>query len=125
MSQKTILVVDDEPTNIDVIKNVLQDNYKIKAAIKGEKALSVAAKTPVPDLILLDIMMPEMDGYQVCRQLKSNPVTRSIPVIFLSAKVTADEQRQGMETGAIAYLTKPVDPQTLTETVDVVLSGLL
>jgi len=125
MRQKTILVVDDEPSNIDVIKNILQDSYKIKAAINGEKALAATTKTPTPDLILLDIMMPEMDGYQVCRKLKLNAETRGIPVVFLSAKVTADEQRQGMESGAIAYLTKPIDPQSLIETVDIVLSGLM
>jgi putative two-component system response regulator len=120
--QKTILVVDDEPTNIDVIKNVLQDGYKIKAAINGTKALAAAAKLPLPDLILLDIMMPELDGYEVCRRLKANPETRRIPVVFLSAKVTPDEQRRGMEMGAVAYLTKPVDPQSLLDTIDVVLS---
>lgn len=122
MDQKTILVVDDEPGNIDVIKNVLQDSYKIKAAINGTKALAAAAKLPMPDLILLDIMMPEMDGYQVCRQLKANAATRSIPVVFLSAKVSADEQRQGMEMGAVAYLTKPVDPPSLLDTLDMVFS---
>lgn len=122
MDQKTILVVDDEPGNIDLIKNVLQDSYKIKAAITGSKALAAAAKQPLPDLILLDIMMPEMDGYQACRELKANPATRAIPVVFLSAKVSMDEQRRGMEMGAIAYLTKPVDPQSLLDTIDTVLS---
>ncbi len=122
MDQKTVLVVDDEPGNIDVIKNVLQDRHKIKAAINGTKALAAAEKLPMPDLILLDIMMPEMDGYQVCRQLKANAATRSIPVVFLSAKVSADEQRQGMEMGAVAYLTKPVDPQSLLDTLDMVFS---
>lgn len=125
MSQKTILVIDDEPTNIDVIKNVLADKYKIKAATSGEKALIAAAKAPVPDLILLDIMMPGMNGYDVCRALKRQPETRAIPVVFLSAKVTADEQRQGMETGAVAYLTKPIDPLSVTHTVDMLLSGYL
>lgn len=122
MEQKTILVVDDEPGNIDVIKNALQHDYKIKAAINGTKALAAAAKLPLPDVILLDIMMPEMDGYQVCRQLKANELTRTIPVVFLSAKVSADEQRQGMEMGAVAYLTKPVQPQSLLDTLDTVLS---
>lgn len=122
MDQKTILVVDDEPGNIDVIKNVLQDSYKIKAAISGTRALAAAAKLPAPDLILLDIMMPEMDGYQVCRELKANPATRAIPVVFLSAKISMDEQRRGMEMGAVAYLTKPVDPQSLLDTMEMVLS---
>jgi len=70
----------------------------------------------------MDIMMPEMDGYEVCRQLKANPETRRIPVVFLSAKVTPDEQRRGMEMGALAYLTKPVDPQSLLDTMEMVLS---
>jgi CheY-like chemotaxis protein len=119
MEQKTILVIDDEPGNIDVIKNILADSYKVKASITGAKGLVAATKTPTPDVILLDIMMPEMDGYSVCRQLKSNPATRSIPVVFLSSKVTADEKRQGMGMGAVAYLTKPVDPQMLLETIDI------
>lgn len=118
MSQKTILVVDDEPTNIDVIKNILQSDYKIKAAINGEKALAIASKVPAPDLILLDIMMPGIDGYKVCKELKLNPATRSIPVAFLSAKVSPDEQRQGLELGAAAYITKPVEPSALLDTID-------
>jgi len=122
VNQKTILVVDDEPSNIDVIKNVLQSDYKIKAAINGEKALMVAAKSPAPDLILLDIMMPGIDGYQVCRELKTNSATRHIPVVFLSAKVSPDQQRQGLELGAVAYITKPLDPQTLIDTVDLLLN---
>ncbi len=122
VDQKTILVVDDESSNIDVIKNILQQDYKIKAAINGEKALAVAAKLPAPDLILLDIMMPGLDGYEVCRALKTNPATRQIPVVFLSAKVTQDQQRQGIELGAVAYITKPVEPQILIDTVDLVLT---
>lgn len=122
MTQKTILVVDDEATNIDVIKNVLDTDFKVKAAINGERALSAAAKMPAPDLILLDIMMPGMDGYQVCKALKRDPATRNIPVIFVSAKVSPDEKRQGMELGAIAYLAKPVEPESLIELVDIVLN---
>jgi len=120
--EKTILVVDDEASNIDIIKNALPAEYKIKAATNGERALVVAEKAPQPDLILLDIMMPGIDGYQVCQRLKLNPTTRPIPVIFVSAKVSADEKQRGMGMGALAYVTKPIEPDELRETVDSIMS---
>lgn len=122
MTEKTILVVDDETSNIDIVKNVLSNKYKIKAATSGERAIMVAQKAPQPDLILLDIMMPGMDGYQACKQLKLNPQTRNIPVIFVSAKVTPDEKQRGMDIGALAYVTKPIQPNDLIETVDTIIS---
>ncbi len=82
----TILVVDDTPANLSLMTGLLRDDYKVKAAIDGEKALRIAQASPPPDLILLDIMMPGMDGYEVCRRLKADPATRDIPVIFLTAK---------------------------------------
>ena len=87
----TVLAVDDTPENLDVVKGILADHYHIKVAVNGHIALKIA-QSQSPDLILLDIMMPDIDGYEVCRQLKSDPATRDIPVIFLTAKgETADE----------------------------------
>ncbi|MBI5248636.1 MAG: response regulator [Desulfomonile tiedjei] len=80
-----VLIVDDTPENIQVLMGTLKDQYAIVAAINGEKALKMAAAEPRPDLILLDIMMPGMDGFEVCRRLKADPKTRDVPVIFLSA----------------------------------------
>jgi PleD family two-component response regulator len=108
-----ILVVDDVSSNIDIIVGVLKDSYKIQAATNGKKALEIAATIPLPDLILLDIMMPEMDGMEVCRQLKNNPMTMDIPVIFLTAKTDAKTAVEGFSLGAVDYITKPVNPDLL------------
>ena len=110
---KAVLVVDDIPANIHVIKGILQGATKIKGATSGEKALQIAAKVPPPDLILLDVMMPEMDGYEVCRRLKAEPSTANIPVLFVTAHADDEERAKGMALGAVAYVTKPVDPDTL------------
>lgn len=121
MDKKVILVVDDAPANIDLLSGILKENYKVKAAISGDKALKTAAKIPPPDLILLDVMMPGMDGYETCRQLKVNADTRDIPVVFVTAKVSKEEEQKGMDMGAIGYLTKPVDAEQLMETIQLVL----
>jgi CheY-like chemotaxis protein len=109
-ARPTILVVDDTPENIDVLKGVLQDQYILRPAINGELALRLALVEPQPSLILLDIMMPGMDGYEVCRQLKANPSTSAIPVIFITAKTETEDEVQGLVLGAADYLTKPVVP---------------
>ena len=90
--RKTILIVDDTPTNIGIISSVLKDTCRTKVATNGEKALALASADDKPDLILLDITMPGMDGYEVCRRLKANPATRGIPVIFLTAKTEAEDE---------------------------------
>ena len=105
--RKTILIVDDTPTNIGIISSVLKDAFRTKVATNGEKALALASADDRPDLILLDITMPGMDGYEVCRRLKANPATRGIPVIFLTAKTEAEDERQGFEVGAVDYIHKP------------------
>ena len=89
--KQTILVVDDAPVNIELLSNILSPNYKVKGAINGEKALKIAHKESQPDLILLDIVMPGMNGYEVCEQLKQDPATASIPVIFITAKTTTEK----------------------------------
>ncbi|WP_093385944.1 response regulator [Rugamonas rubra] len=107
-TKPTILVVDDTPDNIDLLCAVLEDDYRTKIAVNGERALKIANGDSKPDLILLDIMMPGMSGYEVCQQLKANPATRDIPVIFVTAmSETADEQL-GLGMGAVDYITKPI-----------------
>ena len=106
----TILVVDDTPDNLSLMSGLLKHDYKVKVANSGAKGLRIATSDTPPDLILLDIMMPEMDGYEVCRQLKQNPATAAIPVIFLTAKAEVEDERMGLELGAVDYLTKPVSP---------------
>ena len=110
---KAVLVVDDTPANIHVIKGILQGDYKIKAATSGEKALQIAAKSPPPDLILLDVMMPGMDGYEVCQRLKAEPATANIPVVFVTGHADDEERAKGLALGAAAYVTKPVEPEEL------------
>lgn len=109
----TILVVDDTPDNITLLTSLLGDLYKNKVATNGFKALKIAQTPPHPDLILLDIMMPEIDGYEVCRQLKADPATRDIPVIFLTAKSQEGDETMGFELGAVDYITKPITPPIL------------
>jgi two-component system sensor histidine kinase/response regulator len=110
--RSTILIVDDIATNIEVLAGALKDEYALKVAITGKKAIEIAQSFQI-DLILLDIMMPVMDGYEVCRQLKANPATEHIPVIFLSARDGADDVVAGLRLGAVDYVSKPVDPTIL------------
>ena len=112
-----VLVVDDTPANIDLIKGILQGSYKIKAAVSGEKALKIAAKSPGPDLILLDVMMPEMDGWEVCERLKADPATAAIPVLFVTGHVDEAERARGLALGAVDFISKPVEPERLTASV--------
>ena len=106
----TVLVVDDAPENIDLLDGVLNKDYKIKAALNGEKALKIAGSENPPDIILLDIEMPGMDGYEVCRRLKADPQTRDIPIIFVTAKSDESDETKGFEIGAVDYITKPFSP---------------
>ncbi|GAA0358238.1 two-component system response regulator [Bowmanella denitrificans] len=106
----TILVVDDTPQNIDVLTGILRSDYRVKAALNGALALKVASAEPRPDLILLDVMMPDMDGYEVCRQLKSRIETQAIPVIFVTAKSEEQDEALGFSLGAVDYISKPVNP---------------
>ena len=105
--RKLVLIVDDTPTNVGVISGLLKDIYKTKIATNGEKALAIASAIEKPNLILLDVMMPGMDGYEVCRKLKANPETAEIPVIFLTAKTDAVDEEKGFEVGAVDYIHKP------------------
>lgn len=106
----TILVVDDTPENLSLMQALLKDKYQVQGANHGEKGLEIANSENPPDLILLDTMMPGMDGYEVCRRLKANPTTRDIPVIFLTAETEVEDAQLGFELGAVDYITKPVSP---------------
>jgi len=105
----TVLVVDDTPTNLSLLANLLKEQYRIRVASDGAKALELAFAAP-PDLVLLDIMMPEMDGYEVCRRLKANDATQHVPVIFLSAKAEIADEELGFRVGAVDFIHKPFSP---------------
>lgn len=105
-----VLIVDDAPEHIQVLMETLKDEYTIVAAINGEKALELAASEPVPDIILLDIMMPGMDGYEVCSRLKAQAKTSKIPVIFVTAMDQVENETAGFAIGAVDYVTKPISP---------------
>jgi putative two-component system response regulator len=102
----TILIVDDTPDNIALMSGLLKDSFRVKAATNGPKAIAIAKSEPHPELILLDIMMPGMDGYEVCRRLKADPATSGIPIIFLTAKSTPEDEQRGLSLGAVDYITK-------------------
>ena len=106
-SLASILVVDDTPINLDLLRDILSPHYRVRLAINGESALRLARNNP-PDLILLDIMMPDMDGYTVCQQLKSDPRLAQIPVIFVTAMSETEDETKGFEVGAVDYITKPI-----------------
>ena len=109
MGGRTILVVDDLPSNIEVLSHAIGDEHEILFATGGQEALNIAT-AEMPDLILLDVIMPGMDGYEVCARLKSDPRTREIPVIFVTAMDQDDDEARGLSIGAIDYLTKPIRP---------------
>jgi putative two-component system response regulator len=106
----TILVVDDTPDNLQLMSGLLKDKYKVLVANSGERALKAAFGDTPPDLILLDIMMPGMDGYEVCRRLVADPRTSEIPIIFLTGKTQVEDEAMGFELGAADYITKPISP---------------
>jgi len=109
----TVLVVDDTADNLALMAALLKDSYRVKVVNHGEKGLAIANSAHPPDLILLDIMMPQIDGYEVCRRLKANPATCDIPVIFLTAKSDEEAEEKGFELGAVDYITKPISPPIL------------
>ena len=108
LSDCRILIVDDVPTNVEILVEALRADYKLSVAIDGERALRAVEKSP-PDLILLDIMMPGIDGYEVCRRLRAAEATRDLPIMFLSALGDVENKARGFELGANDYLTKPFE----------------
>ena len=109
LPRPSVLVVDDVEANLDLVLGVLGDAYEVSVALDGTSALEAVAENP-PDLVLLDIVMPGMDGYEVCRRLKANPATREIPVIFVTGKSEVSDETMGFELGAVDYITKPISP---------------
>ncbi|MBF0475714.1 MAG: PleD family two-component system response regulator [Deltaproteobacteria bacterium] len=110
-SQKqNILIVDDEPANIKILTELLGSKFTIRAATNGEKALKIVGSDKPPDLILLDVMMPGIDGYAVCQRLKADPTTQNIPVIFITSKDSEEDQVKGFKAGAVDYIMKPFSP---------------
>ena len=109
-AKPAVLIVDDAPDNIALISSLLKETYRVKAATSGELALSLVEGSSPPDLVLLDIVMPGMDGYEVCRRMKANPASADIPVIFLTARSEAPDEEKGLGLGAIDYITKPISP---------------
>jgi serine phosphatase RsbU (regulator of sigma subunit) len=124
--KKTILVVDDAPANIQVVNSILKDTYKVRIATNGAKALELVKVAPPPDLILLDIVMPGIDGYEVCTRLKSDPGTKDIPVIFLTGQTETEDETRGFEVGAVDYIHKPFSPAVVKARVNthLVLRGI-
>jgi len=110
IEKHTVLVVDDTPDNLALMSGLLKSTYRVKLASSGARALQISTMQPRPDLILLDIMMPEMDGYQVMQRLKADPETADIPVIFLTAMSATDDEQAGLDMGAVDYITKPINP---------------
>ncbi len=110
IEQSTILIVDDTPLNLTILNKVLSENYIVKAAINGEKALAISASSDSIDLILLDIHMPGINGFEVCKRLKANPQTKDIPVIFLTGETSKESESYGFEVGAVDFINKPINP---------------
>ena len=114
LDKKNILIVDDDSTNIRYLAELLRSTYVILVAKDGKSALRIAQSAKPPDLILLDVMLPDINGYQVCQQLKSDEGTRGIPVIFISGKDSKEDEAKGFVQGAADYLTKPFQPIIVT-----------
>jgi putative two-component system response regulator len=110
MSKKTILIVDDQPAILASMTKVLTPTYQVRVANSGNRALTVATKAPYPDLILLDVIMPDMDGYSVLSHLKENKITQDIPVIFVTAMESDEDEEKGLSLGAVDYIMKPIRP---------------
>jgi len=108
----TVLLVDDVPANLSLLSGILRDDYRIQLATSGAKALELV-EAGAPDLILLDVMMPDMDGHEVCKRLKSNPNTRDIPVLFVTAQNQVEDEELGLTLGAMDYIHKPISPPIL------------
>ena len=105
-----VLAVDDSVENLQVLSAILKDDYQVKVAKSGQKALEIAQNSPHPDLILLDVMMPDMNGFEVCEQLKSHPITQKIPVIFITALNEVADETMGFKSGGADFISKPINP---------------
>ena len=120
--RKRILVVDDEPQNITVMREILKSDYTVMAATDGARALSLAQSASPPDLIMLDVMMPGIDGYETLRRLRANARTAALPVVLVTAKGEIDDKMTGYKLGSSDYITKPVDSSFVLSVVHRLLS---
>lgn len=118
-----VLIVDDDPGNLGALGRLLHKDYQVLVAPSGERALQIASGSPPPDLILLDVLMPDLDGYAVLERLRANPASRDIPVIFLSGLDAAEELNKSAALGAAGFLTKPYQPECILECVRLQLAG--
>ena len=112
-AKKIVLLVDDAPANLAVLSEILKASYQIRAAKSGALALKIAHAPTPPDVILLDVEMPEMDGYEVCQKLKADAATQAIPVLFVTGHTQPEQEAKGMALGAIGYISKPVEPSVV------------
>ncbi|MBF0112908.1 MAG: response regulator, partial [Desulfamplus sp.] len=117
MNKKNILIVDDTEANIDILVDTLGDDYEVSVAMDGESAIEDVRTNP-PDLILLDIMMPGIDGYEVCRRLKADEKSKAIPIIFITALSQVEDETKGLKLGAVDYVTKPISPSIVKARVE-------
>ncbi len=113
--KKTVLVVDDAKENLAILVEILKASYRVKVAKDGERALKISQASPPPDLILLDVMMPGLDGYETCRRLKADAATRHIPVVFVTGHKEPEEEAKGLGLGAVGYLSKPIEPASVLD----------
>ncbi len=116
-AKKIVLIVDDAPANLAVLTQILKEPYQVRAAKNGALALKIAHAPTPPDVILLDVEMPDMDGYEVCEKLKADDVTRKIPIIFVTGHADPEQQAKGMALGAVGYISKPVEPAVVLDKV--------
>ncbi len=116
-AKKIVLIVDDAPANLAVLTQILKEPYQVRAAKNGALALKIAHAPTPPDVILLDVEMPDMDGYEVCEKLKADEATRTIPVIFVTGHADPEQQAKGMTLGAVGYISKPVEPAVVLDKV--------
>lgn len=115
--KRTILIVDDTPANLKTLAAILKADYRLIIAKSGEEALDLLAAQEPPHLVLLDVVMPGLDGYEVCRRLKADKTTKDIPVIFLTGRTESEDRKKGLALGAAAYIAKPFDALTVTQIV--------
>ncbi len=115
--KRRVLVVDDDPLIVEILKTILDlEEFEVETATSGEQTLDIVAEV-VPDVLVLDVMMPGIDGYEVCRRLKADPATAGIPVVLLTARDREEDRRMGLTAGADAYVTKPFSPLSLIDTI--------
>ena len=119
-----LLIVDDEPINIDILSSILSEDYELRAATNGTQAIAVAKKQ-LPDLILLDMVLPDMDGVAVCEALKANESTKDIPIIFVTRMGDPDNEERGLQAGAVDYISKPVSPPVVKARVKIHIQNVL